>query len=147
MFEKAGILPKRPPPFGSLFLYDKPARYSEPLWKYYNKRQRTLKAAYYGKQLLEEEKARIVKNEILEREALARAKLVADRSQLDTTDIEANDSDAESRIESFAEISRRLTLHLEDMGEVSKGSDFRTAAYIRKLNLLAKKGLCFKANK
>ena len=140
MFEKAGILPKKPPPFGSLFLYEKKPVHEDKFSKLTWNQKRISKSMSYAKLLLQEEKERIYKNDILEREALERGKLMADKSQMNTTDIEANDSDVESRLESFAEISRRLRLHLDDMGELSKGSDYRTAAYLRKLNLLAKKG-------
>jgi hypothetical protein len=139
--EKAGLLPKRPPPFGSLFLYEKvkPVVVDKLKALKWNG-TKIAEANMDAKLLVEEEKERIYKNDVLGREALERGKLMADKSQLDTTDIEANDSDIESRLESFAEISRRLRLHLDDMGEACKGSDYKTAAYVRKLNLLAKKG-------
>lgn len=141
LLEKAEILPKRPPPFGSLFTTEKKPRYMDPMQDRSGLSQKMYKRKMAAQVLLQQETERLYKNEFLERQALERGKMRADKSELKTTDIEANDSDAESRVESFAEISRRLSLHLEDMGEVSKGSDYRTAAYIRKLSLLAKKGL------
>lgn len=143
LFEKAEIIPKRPPPYGSLFLYDKPPN-KRPDYAFETKYKHPPKfGKYYSKILLQEEEARLYKTELLENEAFDRAKVRAERKLMETTDIEPNDSDAESRLESFSEISERLKSHLEDMGDIAKGSDYKTAMYLRKLNLLAKKGLNF----
>ncbi len=97
----------------------------------------------YGKILLQEEMHKIHKKVLIENEALERAESRAEVKRINTTDIEVNDPDAESRVKSFTELSKRLKEHLADMGDLTKGSDYRTAQYLRKMDLLAKKGIDF----
>ncbi len=60
--------------------------------------------------------------------------------RVNTTDIEPDDPDIETRLKNFGELSKRLKEHLENTAGMTRGSDYKTNMYVRKLALLAKKG-------
>lgn len=134
-------MPKRPPPYGSLFNYEKP----EPQPSLAHQVKQTDKhfgnEHLYGKMMLMEEQAKVNNKINVENEAFVHGESRAENKRINTTDIDEADPNIENRLENFAEISRRLKEHLIDMGGETKGSDLRTANYLRKLNLMARKGI------
>ena len=93
-------------------------------------------------QLVAEEQAKYFLRRKIEAEAagLIASHALGSPKKVDTTDIETDDPDIERRVQSFNELSHRLAIHLQETAGMTKGSDYKTSIYIRKLNLLAKKG-------
>jgi len=129
---------ERPPRLPSYRHIPKTTKHDEKI-KLYLKR---IKNFSYGSLLLEEEMNKLKLRENIEKEAISNAssRASAQTKVVNTTDIEANDPDIESRLRSFTELSKRLQDHLEDMGGLTRGSDYKTSMYLQKLNLLSKKG-------
>lgn len=91
--------------------------------------------------LLIEEGNKMERKRRVEAEALFIAQNNMDPSdkEVSTTELDVNEFDIEKRVEAHEDLTKRLDKHLRETQGMLKGNDYKTATYVRKINLLTRK--------
>lgn len=134
ILENFGLLPKRPVPHGSKYMYEKPEKqYSDHIMNVYRMMHRTDADSNVKRRLLDE-------LNLLESQYGVEGSTYNPNNieNVKTTDIDSDDPDIFERNIKFEELKRRFEKHRQYSLDVLKGNDYRFNIYLRKMNKLSR---------
>ena len=133
--EKFDLWPKRPPPFGTKYLYEKPEReYGEHAMNIFSGMHNVDKDQNVKDRIKKEIDKLTVLREF-ENQIMAQPDTL---EEMNTTDIESDDGDIFNRKMKFDELSRRFNNHKAYSYKALGGNDYQLNNYLRKMQKLSK---------